>query len=76
MWKMLLLAFAPVALGAVAVMSVKTTPRPLCPINQAFSGEVNCSCPTGYRFRDECTQPDLDHWQCVILKKQLFYCER
>lgn len=74
MRRILLLALALVVLGAVVVMNAETTPRLLCPINQAFDGEVNCSCPKGYQFRDECTEPNLDHWQCVILKKQLFFC--
>ena len=76
MRRMLVLALALVALGAVVVMSAKATPPPLCPINEAFSSEVNCSCPIGYHFRGECTEPGLEHWQCVMLKKQLLYCGR
>lgn len=74
MRKLLLLALVLVALGAVVVMGVKTQTSPPCPINQPFGTHTNCSCPIGYHLRSECTKPGLEHWQCVILEKELLYC--
>jgi hypothetical protein len=73
---LLLLVFALVVLGTAVVMGAKTKTPPLCPIDLAFRSDTNCSCPVGYRFRGECTEPGLDHWQCVALKKELLYCTR
>jgi len=74
MWKLLLLAFALGAVGAVVAMGAKTRILPPCPIDQPFRGGVICSCPVGYHFRAECTEPHFEHWQCVIAKKELLYC--
>lgn len=76
MRKLLLGVLLLVVVGAVVMISAKPRILPSCPIDQPLMSEENCSCPAGFHLRWECTQPDLEHWQCVILKKELFYCTR